>query len=132
MNCENSYPKVKSLMLLRNFIYYNLTWDAEGWYPTILSAWDDPKTPQRGLHQYFGGDLAGIIEKLPYLQNLGVTGLYFNPIFQSGSVHGYDTHCYRTVCPKFGTKAELRKLLDEAHARGMSVILDLSYHDMMV
>lgn len=117
-------PKNNAYALNTSMYHYNEMWKLEGWYPTTLSAWNDPKTPQHGLHQYFGGDLAGIVKKLPYLQKLGITGLYLNPIFQSGSAHGFDTHCYRTICPKFGTEADLRRLLDEAHARDMKVIFD--------
>ncbi|MCD5408770.1 pullulanase [Candidatus Bipolaricaulota bacterium] len=90
----------------------------------ILSAWGDPITELHCCHQYFGGDLAGIIEKLDYLRSLGVTLLYLNPIFTSGSAHGYDTHDYLEVAPRLGTEAELRELLEEAHARGMRVIFD--------
>ncbi len=89
-----------------------------------LSGWTDPPGPSLCCHQYFGGDLAGIIEKLDYLQGLGVTALYLNPIFQSGSAHGYDTSDYLKVSPKFGTEKTLRNLIDLAHARGMKIILD--------
>jgi len=90
----------------------------------ILSAWDDPITPLHCCHQYFGGDLRGIMEKLDYLAELGVGLIYLNPIFSSGSAHGYDAHDLLEVAPRLGTKDELRALLDEAHARGMRVIFD--------
>ena len=117
-------PENNAFALETSMVHYNVLWEEEGWYPTHLSAWNDPISPQHCCHQYFGGDLAGITEKLPYLEGLGVTALYLNPIFKSGSAHGFDTHCYRQVCPKFGTKEDLRQLLDEAHARGMHVIFD--------
>ncbi|MFX9239204.1 alpha-amylase family glycosyl hydrolase, partial [Acinetobacter baumannii] len=53
-----------------------------------------------------------------------VSVLYLNPIFDSGSAHGYDTHDYLKVSPKFGDKSLLHKLLDEAHRLGMRVIFD--------
>ncbi|WP_245608319.1 alpha-amylase family glycosyl hydrolase [Thermococcus guaymasensis] len=90
----------------------------------ILSNWSDPITPLHCCHQYFGGDIAGITEKLDYLSSLGVKLIYLNPIFLSGSVHGYDTYDYYQLDPKFGTEAELRTFLDEAHRRGIKVIFD--------
>ncbi|ASA77467.1 alpha-amylase family glycosyl hydrolase [Thermococcus sp. 5-4] len=90
----------------------------------ILSNWSDQITPLHCCHQYFGGDIDGITEKLDYLQSLGVTIIYLNPIFLSGSVHGYDTYDYYRLDPKFGTEEDLREFLDEAHRRGIRVIFD--------
>ena len=90
----------------------------------ILSNWSDPITPLHCCHQYFGGDIAGITEKLDYLKSLGVTIIYLNPITLSGSAHGYDTYDYYKLDPKFGTEEELREFLDEAHKRGIRVIFD--------
>lgn len=90
----------------------------------ILSKWSDSITHLHCCHQYFGGDLKGVIEKLDYLYELGVRVIYFNPIFLSGSAHGYDPYDYYTVDPKFGTLEDLRKLLDEAHKRSIRVIFD--------
>lgn len=85
-----------------------------------LEPWDTPPT----THGYKGGDLLGVVERLDYLQDLGVTALYFNPIFQSGSNHRYHTHDYYTVDPMLGGNKALKKLLDAAHERGMKVVLD--------
>ena len=90
----------------------------------ILSNWSDPITPLHCCYQYFGGDIRGTTEKLDYLQSLGVTLIYLNPIFLSGSAHGYDTYDYYRLDPKFGTEEELREFLDEAHKRGIRVIFD--------
>ncbi len=90
----------------------------------VFSNWSDPITSLHCCHQYFGGDLAGVLAKLDYLDSLGVKMIYFNPIFLSGSVHGYDTYDYFTIDPKFGNETVLRALLDEAHRRGMKVIFD--------
>ncbi len=90
----------------------------------ILSDWSDPITPLHCCHQYFGGDIAGITEKLDYLRSLGITIIYLNPITLSGSAHGYDTYDYYRLDPKFGTEEELREFLDEAHRRGIRVIFD--------
>lgn len=85
-----------------------------------LESWDSAPT----THGYKGGDLLGVVDKLDYLQELGVTALYFNPVFQSGSNHRYHTHDYTRVDPMLGGNEALRELLDAAHARGMKVVLD--------
>lgn len=90
----------------------------------ILSNWSGPITPLHCCHQYFGGDIAGITEKLDYLSSLRVKLIYLNPIFLSGSAHGYDPYDYYRIDPKFGTEKELRVFLDEAHKRGIKVIFD--------
>jgi neopullulanase len=64
------------------------------------------------------------LEHLDYLQDLGVNALYFTPVFQSASNHRYHTHDYLQVDPILGGNAALRRLLDEAHRRGMKIILD--------
>lgn len=71
-----------------------------------------------------GGDLLGVVDKLDYLQELGITALYLNPIFASAAYHRYHTFDYRQVDPLLGGDAALRELLDEAHARDMRVVLD--------
>ena len=85
-----------------------------------LQPWGDPPH----FHRYMGGDLWGVIEKLDVLRNLGVNALYFCPVFQSASNHRYHTHDYYQVDPMLGGNEALRQLLDEAHARGMRVVLD--------
>ncbi|MBP7686953.1 MAG: hypothetical protein KA765_03560, partial [Thermoflexales bacterium] len=81
-----------------------------------------PETP-RG-RDYMGGDLKGVTEKLDYLQALGVTVIYFNPIFDAGSNHSYDTQDYLKVDPYFGSLQDWADLVTAAEARGMKVILD--------
>ena len=75
-------------------------------------------------NDFFGGDLAGITEKLEYLQRLGVTCLYLNPIFESHSNHRYDTADYRRIDPLLGTADEFKQLIAEAKKRGIRVMLD--------
>jgi glycosidase len=95
------------------------------WAAPQLRPWRGaPVTTQLCCHDYFGGDLAGITQRLDSLRTLGVTLLYLNPIFSAGSAHGYDTYDYRQVEPSFGTEATLRTLLDAAHARRMRVLFD--------
>lgn len=88
--------------------------------PSNLELWDTPPTP-RGFK---GGDLVGVQERLDYLEDLGITAIYFNPIFQSASNHRYHTFDYYQVDPLLGGNAALRSLLDAAHARNIHVVLD--------
>ena len=73
---------------------------------------------------FFGGDIDGVIEKLDYIKNLGVTGIYFTPIFKSSSTHKYDTEDYYQIDPQFGNLDTIVHLVDEAHKRGIKVMLD--------
>ncbi len=71
------------------------------------------------------GDLNGVTEKLDYLQELGIDGIWLMPITASDTYHGYSVTDYMTVNPDYGTEDDLKRLLDEAHSRGMKVIMDL-------
>lgn len=73
---------------------------------------------------FFGGNLAGIVEKLDYLETLGVTTLYLCPIFEADSNHRYNTGDYEKIDPMLGTEEDFKTLCDEAHRRGMRVMLD--------
>ena len=72
-------------------------------------------------NDFYGGNLNGICEKLPYLQELGVEILYLNPIFMAFSTHRYD---YKRIDPMLGTEADFSALCSRAHALGMKVVLD--------
>lgn len=73
---------------------------------------------------FFGGDLNGIIEKLPYLKSLNISVLYLNPIWESQSNHRYNTGSYENVDPVLGTMDDLKLLIDKAHSMGIIIILD--------
>ena len=73
---------------------------------------------------FFGGNLWGVIEKLDYLQSLGVTVLYLSPVFEAYSNHRYDTGDYEKIDAFLGGEQAFDTLIREAHARGMKVILD--------
>ncbi|MBE9506780.1 MAG: hypothetical protein IMY86_01915, partial [Chloroflexi bacterium] len=73
---------------------------------------------------FFGGDLRGVIRKLDYLEDLGVTAIYFNPIFKAPSNHLYDTTNYYRIDPYFGTIGDYVRLVRQARKRGIHVILD--------
>ncbi|WP_373541538.1 glycoside hydrolase family 13 protein [Chamaesiphon sp.] len=85
--------------------------------------WEDWSAPptQQG---YKGGDLWGVIEKLDYLQNLGINAIYFTPIFQSTCNHRYHTHDYYQVDPILGGNKAFMQLLEQAHQRDIKVVLD--------
>ena len=77
---------------------------------------------------FFGGDLAGITQKLAYLERLGVNALYLTPFFKARTNHRYDTSDYLQIDPAAGTLDDFRALLDSAHARGMRVVLDAVFN----
>jgi glycosidase len=77
-------------------------------------------------NDFFGGDLAGIIEKLDDLRDLGANALYLTPIFQAASNHKYDTGDYKRIDPAFGSNADFERLTSEAGKRGLRVIPDTS------
>ncbi|MEK0312450.1 glycoside hydrolase family 13 protein [Cohnella sp. 56] len=89
-------------------------------------AWTATAAPTR--HSVYGGNLKGVIDKLPYLQHLGINVLYFTPVFESPSNHKYDTTDYYKIDPAFGTLEELKALVADAHARGIRVVLDAVFN----
>ena len=85
-----------------------------------FETWDSPPTG----HGFKGGDLYGVAEKLDYLKDLGITALYLNPIFASASNHRYHTYDYYNVDPLLGGNDAFKYLLDNAHKKGIRVVLD--------
>lgn len=77
---------------------------------------------------FYGGDLQGVLDGLDYLVDLGITGLYFTPIFKAKSNHKYDTTDYFEIDPHFGDKETFKKLVDTCHARGIRVMLDAVFN----
>ena len=73
---------------------------------------------------FFGGDLPGITGKLDYLKGLGVTTVYLNPIFEAASNHRYNTADYLAIDPMLGKEEDFQTLCQEAHKRGMRILLD--------
>lgn len=74
--------------------------------------------------EFFGGDLQGIINKLDYLKDLGISGLYLTPIHESPTSHKYDTTDYTKIDSHFGTEEVFMTLVEEAHKREMKIMLD--------
>lgn len=91
-------------------------------------AWDTPVRPyaETGSMDFYGGDLPGIISKLDYLQDLGVTALYLTPIFTSSSTHRYNVEDFYNVDPHLGGNEALIALRQALDARGMRIILDIT------
>ena len=83
-----------------------------------------PCTESPKGRDYFGGDLKGVDDKLPYLKSVGVSIIYFNPIFSSGSNHGYDTRDYLSISKYFGTNETFKKLVKDAKDLGIKIVLD--------
>lgn len=94
----------------------------------IPADWDtpvDPVMPGRA-HQFYGGDIPGIVEHLDHLVELGVNLLYLTPVFPAASNHRYDASSFLRVDPLLGGDEAYAHLIEEAHARGIKVIGDLT------
>ncbi len=77
---------------------------------------------------FYGGDLPGITLKLDHIASLGFNGIYLTPIFESPSVHKYDTTDYMKIDPAFGTLDDLKTLVAECHKKGIKIILDAVFN----
>jgi glycosidase len=95
-------------------------------YQIMPIAWRDSNSDVQGTTQTRFGDFGGLASSvsLDYLQNLGVTMIYLQPIFPSAAYHGYQHGPADTLNTRFGTQAQLQAFIDGAHARNMKVILD--------
>lgn len=86
--------------------------------------WGQLPTPK----SFSGGDLEGIIQKLDYLKELGISAIYLTPIFKSVSNHKYDISDYYAIDEHFGDREVFKRLVDGAHARGMRIVLDAVFN----
>lgn len=93
----------------------------------VTNAWGVPSENVTN-HMFFGGDIPGIIESLDYIKDLGITGIYFTPLFESPSAHKYDTTNYFKIDPAFGTNEDFKVLVQESHKRGIKVVLDAVFN----
>ena len=98
---------------------------------TIHYDWYEPLSFQKhpvengpACNDFYGGNLRGIQEKLPYLKSLGIGVIYLNPIFDAYSNHKYDTADYKTIDPMLGTEEDFRSLCTEAERYEIRIILD--------
>src|SRR5258705_4013912 len=118
-------PKIVTPEWVKDAIFYQIFPDRfaksdKVLKPHNLEPWDTLPTVQG----YKGGDLYGVIDHLDHIQDLGATAIYFTPIFQSACNHRYHTHDYYQVDPLLGGNKAFMTLLNEAHRRGMKVVLD--------
>lgn len=86
--------------------------------------WGEKPMPK----SFAGGDLQGILKKLDYLAGLGVNAIYLTPVFRSKSNHKYDISDYMQVDSQFGTNEDLHRLIDQAHAKGIRIVLDAVFN----
>lgn len=77
---------------------------------------------------FFGGDLQGVIDHLDHLSELGITGIYFTPLFEATTNHKYDTADYMKIDPHFGDIATVKKLVNACHERGIRVLFDAVFN----
>jgi cyclomaltodextrinase len=79
-------------------------------------------------NSFYGGDIAGVREHLDYLNDLGVTIIYFNPLFKAKSNHKYDAATYMEIDPHFASNQEFADFVADCHSRGIRVIIDLAFN----
>lgn len=119
-------------------IYTSPSWSKNiVWYQIFLDRFKNKNQPSTlkwnekenvSNHDVFGGNLLGVIEKLDYLKELGIGGIYFTPLFEAHSVHKYDTIDYFKIDSAFGTNEDFKLLVDEAHKRNIKVMLDIVFN----
>lgn len=126
----NSADVVPTVNWLTNAVFYQIFVDrfccgnTEKDMSYVNLKWGEIPNPK----SFAGGDLVGIISKLDYLQKLGVTALYLTPVFKSKSNHKYDISDYYRIDPHFGTESQFKLLVDQAHQRGIKVVLDAVFN----
>lgn len=112
----NGHPEGKILNPKKNSFVY-ATWEDTPMYikdcQGSITRWD-----------FFGGNLEGVLKKLDYLQELGIGGIYLNPIFKSRSNHKYDTGDFLAIDEMFGSEEIFQELVLEAQKRGIRIVLD--------
>lgn len=100
----------------------------DGFPAQKIENWETPPAHYKQAHclDFYGGDLEGIRQKIPYLKQLGITAVYLNPIFYAATVHKYDCLDYFHVDPHFGGDHALAELTKALHENGIKIILDVS------
>lgn len=92
--------------------------------PANLTPWDARPTGD----SRFGGDAKGVSDHIPYLADLGISAIYFTPVYKSPSNHRYDIDDYRAVDPQFGTNAEFAALTRRLQDRGIRTVMDFVFN----
>ncbi|MDN6900182.1 glycoside hydrolase family 13 protein [Oenococcus sicerae] len=115
---------------VKNTIWYQI-------FPDRFSNGNHANDPEKTLDwqyespkndSFYGGDIQGIINKLGYLHQLGINGIYLTPIFKSPSNHKYDTEDYLEIDPNFGSKNDFKNLIDKAHKLGIKIMIDAVFN----
>jgi cyclomaltodextrinase / maltogenic alpha-amylase / neopullulanase len=123
-------PPERGKLLPKYTPYYHLIedwYDVEGLTKSPYHA-PDQDGYQPEYNSFYGGDISGIHQNLKYLIELGVTIIYFNPLFQAKSNHKYDAADYMKIDPHFGTNAEFKDFVADCHKNGIRVILDVAFN----
>ena len=123
-------PPEDGKLLKKYTEYYHLEDDWYNFSGLVKSPYHHPdgEGHQPDYNSFYGGDIKGIHEKLDYLEDLGITIIYFNPLFESKSNHKYDAVDYMKLDPHFGTEEEFKLFVDDAHGRGIKIILDVAFN----
>ena len=93
----------------------------------VNADWNIPHI-ERGQNYFLGGDLYGVIDKLDYLEDLGISAIYLTPIHPSPTNHKYDVIDYFDIEPRFGGKEAFKELVEKAHNKNMKVMMDLVFN----
>ncbi len=108
-----------------------------GEYFHLVTQWDNisglTKSPYRtdgkpDYYSFYGGDIAGVMDKIPYLVDLGITIIYFNPLSEARSNHKYDPVDYLKIDPHFADEATFKEFTKKAHDNGIRVIVDMAFN----
>ncbi len=106
--------------------YFHLV---EDWYDVgglVRSPYRTDGKPD--YYSFYGGDIAGVRQQLDYLNDLGVTVIYFNPLNQGMSNHKYDPVDYLKIDPHFATEQEFKDFVQDCHARGIRIVVDMAFN----
>jgi glycosidase len=126
----NENDRIETVDWMRGAIFYQIFVDrfrvgnTDKDISYVNMRWGEKPTPK----SFAGGDIRGIIEKLDYLEDLGVNAIYLTPIFLSKSNHKYDIEDYKKIDPMFGTLDDFKELVENAHARNMKIVLDAVFN----
>ena len=125
-----STPPSDGELLKKYTEYYHLEDDWYNYSGLVKSPYHHPDGDgyQPDYNSFYGGDIKGLYQKLDYLEDLGITIIYFNPLFESKSNHKYDAVDYMKLDPHFGTEEEFKSFVEEAHKRGIRIILDVAFN----
>ena len=127
----NSKDMIKPPIWVRNVVWYQIMPDR--FHRGIdfensgkFRNWDD--TSNMTYADFYGGNIKGIEGKLDYIRELGFTGIYLTPVFQSASNHKYNTTDYELIDPDFGTENDFKRLIDCAHKKGIKIMIDAVFN----